>query len=116
MRDFGRRWRHGSGQFLIREDIEKSHTFHTSDLFRRVPGVRVVSGGARTDILSARYGRPCRLDIYVDGILMVGDLDIDVYTNPEWIEGIEIYTGASNIPPEFNRTTRNCGAIVIWTR
>jgi hypothetical protein len=36
--------------------------------------------------------------------------------NPEDIEAIEVYRGASEIPVEYNRTGSLCGVILIWMR
>ena len=38
--------------------------------------------------------------------------------DPSTVEGIEIYPGASTVPPQFNTREGNtiCGVIVIWTR
>jgi hypothetical protein len=32
------------------------------------------------------------------------------------IEGIEVYTGAADVPGEFAGTDAGCGVVVIWTR
>jgi hypothetical protein len=34
------------------------------------------------------------------------------------VEGIEVYSGASTIPPQFNTRegTTICGVVLIWTR
>lgn len=59
----------------------------------------------------------CGLLIYVDG-RYVGDgfrTDLDLVP-VEHVEAIEVYSGASQIPTELNRTGSACGVIVIWTR
>jgi hypothetical protein len=35
---------------------------------------------------------------------------------PIEVEDIEIYRGASEIPPEFKSMGNTCGVIVVWTR
>ncbi len=117
MREFWQRRRRGFGRFLTREDIERRPAFNTSDLLLGVPGIVVHRVGSETRIRSTRFaGRQCPMNIYVDGLPMVGDMSIDAYTAPESIAGIEVYSGSSSIPPEFNRSSRGCGVIVIWTR
>ena len=32
------------------------------------------------------------------------------------IEGIEVYTGASDVPGEFAGSNSACGTVVIWTK
>lgn len=62
-------------------------------------------------------GEACGLLIYVDG-RYVGDgfqTDLDLVA-VEQVEAIEVYSAASQIPTELNRTGSACGVIVIWTR
>lgn len=38
---------------------------------------------------------------------------------PVDVEGIELYSGSAELPPEFNQLFGNtpvCGTVVIWTR
>jgi hypothetical protein len=46
------------------------------------------------------------------------DLEINHYVAPDEVAAVEIYTGASQIPAQFNSSSLNahCGVIVIWTR
>jgi hypothetical protein len=32
------------------------------------------------------------------------------------IEAIEVYTGVSQIPAKYNKTSGGCGVMLIWTR
>jgi Carboxypeptidase regulatory-like domain/TonB-dependent Receptor Plug Domain len=64
----------------------------------------------------------CYMDVWLDGALVYDSsskgaplFDLNSI-DPDNIEGIEIYTGAAQIPPRFNRTASGCGALVIWTR
>ncbi len=119
MREFWQRRRLGEGHFITREEIEGQTALDTSDLLRSIPGLRIERFGLRTRILSARRGDVCQLGLFVDGIPLVGDLDIDAYTSPDMIDGIEIYSGAATIPAQYNRSGgfgSSCGAIVVWTR
>jgi hypothetical protein len=119
MREFWQRRKVRPGTFITRWEIEERNPIVTSDLLRTVPGLSVVrTGSGGTAVLSSRATRRCRPTVYMDGIRLVTgqELDIDTFTNPAWIEGIEIYTGAANIPVQFNVTGLGCGAIVIWTR
>lgn len=116
MAGFKRRREAGFGVFLDRGDIERRDPAHTSDLFRSLAGVRVTPnrfGTARVTI--GRFGGRCAPTVYVDGTLTAG-MPVD-YVMPQSIIGIEVYRGASEVPPQFNKPTeRGCGTILIWTR
>lgn len=116
MAGFKRRQAHGLGVFLDRGDIERRNPAFTSDLFRSLPGLSVSAnrmGQARVTV--RRFGGRCRPTVWVDGVL-TNALPVDFVT-PDAIIGIEVYRGASEVPPQFNRpTTEGCGTIVIWTR
>jgi hypothetical protein len=61
-------------------------------------------------------GRDCPPQYWVDGVKAFG-LNIDDII-PQDVEGIEIYEGASTVPPQFNTKegTTICGVVLIWTR
>ena len=42
---------------------------------------------------------------------------VNSYISPEEVEAVEVYTGASELPAQFNATAYNarCGVILIWT-
>jgi hypothetical protein len=76
-------------------------------------------GLSRADI--AAGAKPaCYMDVYLDGVaLSMGDsLDLfDVNTlQLSAIEGIEVFTSASQVPAKYNKTSRGCGVMLIWTR
>ena len=41
---------------------------------------------------------------------------IDDLVSPGSIAGIELYTSAGRVPPEYQRLIGNCGVILIWTK
>lgn len=64
----------------------------------------------------------CYMDVYVDGTLVYNSaapgtplFDLNSIA-PDGIEGIEVYTGAGQIPVQYNRTAGGCGVMLIWTR
>lgn len=114
MRGFNeRRRQRGTGHFIDRADIQRRKPAYTSDLLRSLPGMTVR--------LSNRLGaivrvRGCKPAIFLDGIQAVG-AELDDVTRPGDIDGIEVYSSWSGIPPQFNdRQGGNCGAIIVWTR
>jgi hypothetical protein len=72
--------------------------------------------------IAAGAGVACYMDVWMDGVLVYDStskkgLLFDVNSvDPASVEGIEIYTSASEIPAQYNRTSGGCGAILIWTR
>jgi len=59
----------------------------------------------------------CRANVYVDGVQMHFDetISIDQSIPMQWIEAIEVYRRASEVPAEFlSRST--CGVVAVWTR
>lgn len=129
---FYRRREAGAGTFLTREDIRKMRVYRTSDVFRQLRGVRVVSGGHGGGRLqTVRYGLSlsqrgeatgsstatsvvCDMLTYLDGVLVhLGGID-DVLVHS--LEAVEVYRGAGEVPAEFRVTNAACGVVALWTR
>lgn len=53
---------------------------------------------------------------FIDRDLLEKQANRRTSDSPAGIEGIEIYTGTSQTPPQYNRTSGGCGVILIWTR
>jgi len=118
----------------------------TGDVISLIPGVVVRRGSNKAWVASGRAisvkcafctfsvsgltkydqaagARPaCFMDVYLDGALVYdskhpenGLFDINSVP-PEHIAGIEVYTGAAQIPAKYNRTGGGCGVLLIWTR
>jgi hypothetical protein len=121
---FEERRKNGFGHFLTSEDIERSHPFDTSDLFRTVPGMTVSRAGFSTVVGFARgqgFGadyRPCAAALFVDGVHVMMDetMSIDDWVRPGQIESIETYNGLAGVPPFARGLKPYCGVIVIWTK
>lgn len=138
---FYRRKEIGFGAFLTDEDIVRSRATRTSDLFRRIAGVRVVPAPRNGHRLqTVRYGvslsqnqtkgafttptsrndatgpesRACFMTTIIDGV-PVNLEDID-QVRLESIGAVEVYRGPSEVPAEFNQTGSVCGVVVMWTR
>jgi len=118
------------GHFITREEIEKRAPLVTSDLLRRLQGFKIVDSMGVAVAVSTRGPKPrlagirnaaepfvnCVLRVGLDGFLSSA-LTINSIP-PGDIHGIEIYTGAANMPPEFAGARPDvwCGLIMIWTR
>lgn len=119
----------GIGHHLDSFDIERMHAFRPSDVFRPLAGVRmrtttlgdplitfarcgVLSPDAMTEAVE-RGETFLGPEVYLDGVRWNGRLnDLEV----DWIEAIEVYTGPSQVPIQYTRTSDTCGVVLIWTR
>lgn len=112
---FDRRKDRGLGVFVTPEEIERRNPQNPSDLLRNLPGVRVgrpVLGQASVRVV--RGHNECAPMIYLDGQKARG-LDVD-QLRKEDVLAMEVYRGASEIPPQFSFQLNGCGVVVIWTQ
>jgi hypothetical protein len=114
----GRR-RSGVGHYLTPTDIVRRGAIVTSDIFRSMPGVRVEidpQGFEKRIMINGPFGY-CQPSIYLDGFrfdsLSAGD--IDGWTSPGRLSGVEIYSEAS-VPPQYQQGMTGCGTILLWTK
>ena len=129
MRGFVQRKASGNGTFLTREQIDQMDARVFTDVLRRVPSMKLdpregpfgqsyAVQSTRTEGLNG--GRGCQVLFYVNGIPfpVSSDLEINHYVAPNEVAAVEVYSGPSQIPAQFNSSTLNahCGVIVIWTR
>jgi hypothetical protein len=119
--DFYDRSSRGFGHFFTREQIEKRNPMNLSDMMRMVPGARLIPlrGGGQATLRFSRAqlgNRDCPPQYWVDGV-KTWNLNIDDIV-PQDVEGIEVYSGASTVPPQYNTKegTTICGVVLIWTR
>ena len=109
----------GIGHFVSREKLEHDNPGQLSDVFRRLPGVHITSTRfIRNAVRFRGNGQNCWPLVWLDGApLPTAEFDIDFLT-PNSIEGIEVYSGISQIPPQFmgSRGLGSCGVIVVWSR
>lgn len=113
-RDFERRRATGRGQYITSVDIEKAGFYNLQDAMRNMRGVQVsCGGGSGCFIRMARAPMGCSPEYIVDE-------RVDNMFGPQVpirdIEGIEVYTGPSDVAGEFAGTNSGCGVIVIWTK
>jgi hypothetical protein len=118
--DFYDRSSRGFGHFVTREQIEKRNPMNLSDMMRMIPGAQLVpirgTSQAALRFSRAQGARDCPPQYWVDGV-KAWNLNIDDII-PQDVEGIEVYSGASTVPPQFNTRegTTICGVVLIWTR
>ena len=112
--DFEHHMATGRGQYLTREEIEKYNYSTLQDAVRNMRGVNVdCGGGLGCFIRMSRAPMQCKPDYVVDGTV---NNSFGPSTAIRDIEGIEVYTGPSEVPGEFAGRNAGCGVVVIWTK
>lgn len=115
---FLQRRKSGMGRYMTSEDISRRAPIWTSDLFRMVPGLRLLEDGpyGRRVLMRGPFDY-CEPALFLDDheVTVFTMSDLDGFINPKDIKGIEIYTGAT-APPQFQPGMSGCGSIVIWTK
>jgi hypothetical protein len=118
IRGFYDRMDRNIGTFFTRQDIEAMNASRGTDILRRVAGIHLAQRGAFHGLMAFSRGN-CPFRFVIDGARLGAPWSMDDMS-PQWIEGIEIYKGTSQVPIEFNNASTNvngaCGVIVIWTR
>jgi outer membrane receptor for ferrienterochelin and colicins len=113
--DWIRRKSEGRGRYITRKAIEDRRAATIADALRIVPGVRIECRGAVVcAVRMARSPRGCGPGYFMDGIPT--DPAALWLTPVTQIEGIEVYSGPSETPPELEGAGSRCGAIALWTR
>lgn len=115
MTTFERRMSNGQGRFITRDDIARRNPIRLIDMIRFLPGVRTDCRGPICQILLNHDRGGCLPAIFVDD--QRTSFAVLDNTPPGDVEGVEVYRGVAETPPELNNETARCGgAIAIWTR
>jgi hypothetical protein len=106
--------RTGFGHVLEYEELQQLHGASLVRAVSRVPGVTasyVNNAGLTTEVVRMRGG--CVPIVYLDRMRMDAfDLSsIDAAS----LEGIEVYKGAAEVPPEYALGAGDCGVILAWS-
>ncbi len=113
--DWLRRKSEGRGRYIDRAEIERRQAATLPDVMRMVPGVRVeCRNGMQCAVRMTRAPRGCNPAFFMDGV--PSDPAIAWLTPIQEVEGVEIYSGPAQTPPELESYQARCGVIVIWTR
>ena len=125
MKEFAERKRLGFGEFMDADEIERRSSVFATELFRKFPSIAVSPSrtSAMTEYfaLSAREGGnpavgACPMQVYLDRVPLPTPFNLDLLPPPRDLAGIEVYSGASTVPPQFAGFNRGCGVILVWTR
>lgn len=113
--DWLRRKSEGRGRYITRQYIEDRRASTVPDALRMVPGLRIECRGSQICVARmARAARGCSPAFFMDGIPT--DPAVLWLTPVGEIEGIEVYSGPAETPPELESAQARCGVIAIWTR
>jgi len=118
MEEFARRRLAGWGTYFDAKDLRRADHRRLSDLFIGVRGVRPVSNGFRTVLVSSRSN--CPMAIWLDGMRLFTPgsrraPDINEFSTHQ-LEAVEVYSGPAETPAELSGFGANCGAVALWTR
>jgi len=114
---FYARMDHHVGRFITRERIDRADNANLSALLREIPGVQIGANSMQGRVIRLR-GADCPPLVFIDGFpASAGEFDLDMI-EPRSVEGVEVYSGAASVPPEFSgpRDLDRCGVIAIWSR
>ncbi|MGI8507909.1 MAG: carboxypeptidase regulatory-like domain-containing protein [Gemmatimonadaceae bacterium] len=120
-----RRLRNSGGSYIDQKQIEQRGAQRMTDVLRSLPGVELhpVSNeyGSRDYVLIMRgtataRGESCPIQHYLDGQPFTQSDNIDRLISPHEVSAVEVYPGASQVPPQFKGPTSRCGVIAIWTK
>jgi len=112
--DFERRLKTGRGQYLTLEQIEKGRYGTVQEAIRMMRGVEFAcGGGSGCFVRMARAPMQCLPEYIVDDRV---DSIFGPRTPIRDVQGIEVYTGPSDVPGEYAGRNAGCGVIVIWTK
>ena len=100
-----------------------------TDVLRRMRGIRLrpnpeylFRGDGRKYLIetsrsAGRVQRNCPVLFFLNGVFHGdSDQDVDILFTIQDTEAIEVYSGASDLPPVFNRPGASCGVVAFWTR
>jgi hypothetical protein len=125
MAEFEQRRRLGVGQFMNADEIDAHNSARATEVLRNFTTVNVSQDNSsaitKYYALSKREGAnpqlgACPMQLYVDQVPLPSPFNLDLLPAPREIAGIEVYSGAATIPPQFNGYDRGCGVILIWTK
>ena len=112
---FERRKAFGHGRFITREQIAQRNPHRLTDMLRFLPGVRSDCRGFTCRLWLTRGSESCSPAIYMDD--QETSMAVLDNTPPNDVQGIEVYSGPAEVPPELNNETARCGGVIaIWTR
>ena len=128
LREFEQRRLRGIGEFLTRDQITRRGSLELADLMRGFRSISIAQNGKGGVPEQIAYNKrdfgnfltsgpgACPMQVVVDGMNMPSAFDLNLGPLISQIAGIEVYSGPSTSPAQFQGMDRRCGLILIWTR
>jgi hypothetical protein len=106
----------GMGRFIAPEALERHPPLRVADMFRTIPGLRVVpaAGGDVVVMRGQSFGQWCAPELWIDGVRTVTNMGLDVLVNAQDVLAAEVYNSGAAVPAQLAGFT-GCGAIVLHT-
>lgn len=103
----------GYGRFFDAKQLEGAT--RGLGFWAMIPGVTLgIDGMDVLPLLRNSLGNPCQPNVWVDGALQNSVVAWELRTYLIGARWLEIYPSSANRPPEFT-SSKDCGALVIWT-
>jgi hypothetical protein len=100
-----------AGRFLGPKEMQWQRIVpYTSNIVEKFPSFHIVGEGPRAVVISNAFGKPCGVNVVIDGAEHQSINDIPAIV----IGAMELYRQGDVLPPEVIDSW--CGAIVIWTK
>lgn len=125
IKGFQARRARGGGTYFDRDEITAMQPRQVTDVLRRVSGLRIDGFGAGSVVQMSRNqaamgNRLCPAVFFMNGspFPLTEQGSINTFVAPEELVAVEVYNGASQIPPQFQSGMYNtrCGVVALWTR
>ena len=119
---FSQRQKSGMGYYIGPDQLRTMHPNQLTDILRRVPSLRVVSGPEGDVVTSSRGttslsgGGSC-VQYFVDDMPWTSAMpgDINNFVNSNEVVGVEVYAGPGT-PAQYSRGMQDCTTVVLWTK
>ena len=105
----------GIGDFFGREQLASWINQPVSAVMQSIPYLNATAGAMQR----FSRGRRCQVNYYIDGVRMrsLFGQSIDDFLRVHDLEGMEVYRGQSQLPPEYSDAqSRGCPVVAFWTR
>lgn len=105
-----------TGRFITPEALAKQPPLRTADVFRLIPGVRVVpaAGGDQVVMRGQSFSQWCTPELWIDGVRAVNTVGLDMLVNAQDVLAVEVYNSGAGVPAQLAGFS-GCGAIVFHT-
>lgn len=107
----------GLGWAITPEQLDRDQPLRMADMFRLIPGIRVIPGLFGDQILmrGAVTNAFCTPQVWIDGVPAMGDAPLDLLLTPEQVVGAIAYTSVVSTPAQYSTPLGGCGTILLFT-